>query len=174
MFILPRFDCLGINLSYTDRILRANITSSDDCKACVLLFGVILHTLRNCWRAFSVGIALTFFQNSFQAIHKSFNLSVRPGMELGGSNVIDLVWFSEVFKLSSCKLASIVRHYDVYYIKSCEHLMKKFYGGFWSCVFTSMYLGPLWEIVDDIEIVKSLQRPVNSVCILNHGKFILG
>ena len=44
MFVLPGFVSLGSNLSYTDRILRANITSASDYEAGVLLFGVILYT----------------------------------------------------------------------------------------------------------------------------------
>ena len=76
-------------------------------------------------------------------------------MEQGGSDVIDLLWFAEVFKLSRCKLASIVRYYGVYYTKPCEQLLKKFYGDFCGWVLTSMYFGPLWETVDYNEIVKS-------------------
>ena len=76
-----------------------------------------------------------FFQSALQGINKSFSLSVKLRMKRGGSDVIDLVWFAE---LSRCKLASIVRNYDVYYTKLCEQLMKKFYGDFCYWVFTSM------------------------------------
>ena len=135
VFDLPGFVCLGCNLSYTDRILRANITLACDCEAGVLLFDVILYIWRNCWRAFSVGVALTFFKTLFKVS------TIRSACPLDrGSNVIDLVWFVEVFKLSRCKLASIVRHNDVYYTKPCEQLMQNFYGDFCGWVFTSIGL----------------------------------
>ena len=126
MFVLPGFLYLGCKLSYTVRILRVDINSTADCEAGVLLFRVIQYTWRNCWTSFSVGEALTFFQSSLQGVHKSFSLFVKLLIEWSGSDMIDLVWFVEVFKLTRCKLASIVRHYDVYYTKSCELRMKKF------------------------------------------------
>ena len=95
------------------------------------------------------------FQSSLQGIHKSFSLSARMQIEWSSGDVIYLVWFAEVFKVSRCKLASIVKHCGVYYTKPCEQLMKKFYGDLWGWVFTSIYFGPLWETVDINEIVKS-------------------
>ena len=59
-------------------------------------------------------------------------------MERGGSNVNDLVWLEEVFKLSRCKLALIVIYNEAYYTKPCEKLMKKLYGDFCGWVFTFM------------------------------------
>ena len=41
MFILPGCVGLGSNLSYTARILRANVTSAGDCEASVLLLGIV-------------------------------------------------------------------------------------------------------------------------------------
>ena len=149
MFDLPGFVHFGSNLSYTDRILCVNITSAGDGKTRALLFGVILYTWKNCWRAFSVGVALTFFKALFKV---STNRSACP-LDRGWKEavVIDLVWFAEVFKLSPCKLASIVRYYGVYYSKHCEQLREKIHGDFCGWVFTS-----LWETVDYNEIVKSL------------------
>ena len=147
MFDLPGFVCVGSNLSYTDRILHANINSAGDCEA-----GVLLFPWRNCWRAFSVSVDPIFIKSLFKV---STN---RPAclLDRGWNGAVVTwsiwVWFVEVFELSRCKLASIVRHYGVYSHQTLWTAHEKIS---WWFLWLGFYIYALWETVDYNEIVNS-------------------
>ena len=120
-----------LRLSYTDRILRVSITLAGNCQAGVLLFRVILYNWRYSWKVFSVGVALTSFKTLFKV---STNRSACP-LDRGWNGAVATwsIWYESQNSLNSCKLASIVRLYVVYYTKTAHEIL-------WWCLWLGFYI----------------------------------
>ena len=157
MFVLPDFVCLGSNLSYTGRILRENITTACDSEAGVLLFGVILYTWRDCWRAFSVGVALTFFKALFKV---STNRSASPFNRRWNEAVVTWsIWYDSQKFLNSLDVNWLPLSDTM--ISTTPNLANsswRIFCDFCDWVFSSMYFGLIWATVDYNGIIKSFQR----------------